>query len=407
MANPIILHDNRLFEGTITATDTASGYNVANIIDHRPYTFWQAASAGLKYLTVDLQKVLNPGFESNFTNWTQNNTTLETTIVHSGAKSGKLVAAGANTLGAQTDPIVIDQTKNYKISVWNKITVHTTGDYRVTVYFYDDEAGTQQISTYDLFTSSGVIDWTEITGNIVPLGGAGIIFPRGTKSLRVGHRWWNASGNPSGTAYMDDLQLMRWQPVDALGIVGHNLFSSYAAIWVDSSDDGAAWTNRLVSFYADSDKALLKTFNAATARYWRIALNTYNIAPRIGVAVLGEKIQFEYPPDSPYRPYEESIAADTSRGKTGNLLGSVIHYKRLDLYARFSNFSRSWVEGTFKAFWDNHASDMKPFFYAWDLTNYADYVFFVGVKDGAKYAAPVSILSRIDEIELEMTGVKE
>lgn len=53
MSNPIILAENIIELGTPAATDTASGYDVANITDRRPYTYWQANAAGTKYVTVD------------------------------------------------------------------------------------------------------------------------------------------------------------------------------------------------------------------------------------------------------------------------------------------------------------------------------------------------------------------
>jgi hypothetical protein len=52
-AKPLILYDNRYLDGTPTATDTDTGFDVLNIRDLRTYTFWQAAAAGTKYLTVD------------------------------------------------------------------------------------------------------------------------------------------------------------------------------------------------------------------------------------------------------------------------------------------------------------------------------------------------------------------
>jgi hypothetical protein len=53
MALPCFLSDNRFLDGTPTATDTAVGYSVLNITDLRLYTFWQAASFGTKYITID------------------------------------------------------------------------------------------------------------------------------------------------------------------------------------------------------------------------------------------------------------------------------------------------------------------------------------------------------------------
>lgn len=39
--------------GTLTATDTAAGYNVNNILDGRPFTKWRANSSGTKYIEID------------------------------------------------------------------------------------------------------------------------------------------------------------------------------------------------------------------------------------------------------------------------------------------------------------------------------------------------------------------
>ena len=52
-AKPLILHDNLFLLGTPTATDTASGYSILNILDRRAYTLWKAASYGTKYITID------------------------------------------------------------------------------------------------------------------------------------------------------------------------------------------------------------------------------------------------------------------------------------------------------------------------------------------------------------------
>ena len=48
--NPMIFWDNMFAQGTPTATDTASGYDIVNVADYRPYTYWYGASAGTKYL---------------------------------------------------------------------------------------------------------------------------------------------------------------------------------------------------------------------------------------------------------------------------------------------------------------------------------------------------------------------
>lgn len=51
--NPVILADSRFLDGTPTATDTATGYDVLNIRDGKSFTSWKGLSAGTKYITVD------------------------------------------------------------------------------------------------------------------------------------------------------------------------------------------------------------------------------------------------------------------------------------------------------------------------------------------------------------------
>lgn len=254
MATPIILYDSRFLDGTPTATDTAAGFSVLNIRDYRAYTFWKAASAGTKYITVDC-----------------------------------------------------------------------------------------------------------------------------------------------GTA----------KSADCLAIIGHNLKTANASISVESSADNITWTERLASFTPSTDRAFLKTFISASARYWRVKIVTASVVPYLAVAFLGVRLTFPYPPDTPYVPYKETVEAETLQGKTGHILGSVIRFKPIEISAKFSNLTRTWVMNNFKPFWDNHASDFKPFFWAWDIDTYPDMVFYVSIDEGMSYEMPMSVLSYIDSIELKMKGIKE
>jgi hypothetical protein len=254
MQTPIILYDNRLTDGTPAATDTATGYDVLNIVDNRPYTFWKAASLGTKYITVDCGS----------------------------AKSA-----------------------------------------------------------------------------------------------------------------------------DCLAIIGHNLYTAGATVSVESSPDNAVWTERLAGFTPTSDKAALKTFVSASARYWRIKIITAAIAAQIAVAVLGAKVQFEYPPETPYHPYSETPAADVERNKNGHILGVSTYNPVLVLQARFGLISRTWLDAYFIPFWQNHARLFKPFFFAWDLDTYPADVFFVSINDDMAFETPFSFLAYVDVISLTMRGVRE
>jgi len=52
--NPIFLYENRLIGASLSASETAAGYNVNNLADYRTYTRWKALSPGTKIITVTL-----------------------------------------------------------------------------------------------------------------------------------------------------------------------------------------------------------------------------------------------------------------------------------------------------------------------------------------------------------------
>lgn len=194
---------------------------------------------------------------------------------------------------------------------------------------------------------------------------------------------------------------------DSLGIVGHNLFTAQAQVTVDTSPDGVAWTNRLAAFSPSTDRALLKYFPAVSARWWRVGIGSASETPAMAVLLLGTRIAFPYPPDAPFVPAEESIEAEANRSKTGHVLGTVVRFKPYRIRARWSNLPRSFVEGTFLPFWEQYASNLHPFLWAWDLDRYPDDVRFVRVDEGYAYRPGVSILGYYESLELEMEGVKE
>jgi len=52
--NPIFLYENKLIGATLSASETAAGYDVNNLADYRTYTRWKANSSGTKTITITL-----------------------------------------------------------------------------------------------------------------------------------------------------------------------------------------------------------------------------------------------------------------------------------------------------------------------------------------------------------------
>jgi hypothetical protein len=254
--NPFILYDNRYLDGTPAATDTATGYDVNNIRDWRPYTFWMGSSLGTKYLTVNC---------------------------------GSAKAA------------------------------------------------------------------------------------------------------------------------DSLFLLGHNLYTVGATISVECSSDNFASdvTVALAGFTVTDNKAVIKTFASKTKQYWRIKLASCSAAPYLAVALLGARMDFPSPPESPFDPYNEGIEADAPRSVEGNLLESVVRYHPVEITAIFRILTRTWVLSTYRAFWDNHGKLLKPFAWCWDIVTYANLVHYLSLTPDARFSMPVSLKDYVDEIVLPMEGIAE
>jgi hypothetical protein len=221
--------------------------------------------------------------------------------------------------------------------------------------------------------------------------------------LRTYTQWKAAS---SGTKYIT-IDCGSAKSADCLAVIGHNLYTAGATVSVESSSDNVTWTQRLAGFTPTSDKAFMKLFVSASARYWRIKIITAAIAAQIAVALLGVKIQFEYPPETPYTPYAETAAADVERSKNGHILGVSTYNPVLNLQAQFGLVSRTWLDAYYIPFWQNHARLFKPFFFVWDLDTYSADVFFVSIGDDASLETPFSVLTYTDVLSLKMRGVRE
>jgi len=256
-SNPIILAENILELGTPAATDTASGYDVANIIDRRPYTFWVAGGAGTKYVTVD--------------------------------------------------------------------------------------CGTSQTA-------------------------------------------------------------------DALGIVGHNLYTASATVSVECSDDNfaAETVEALAGFTPSSDYALLKTFTSKDKRYWRIKIVTAAVAAKIGVAFIGDRVTFDKAPIADFDPFPETVVAQTTRSKTGHLIASAQRYIGSRIVAEFRGVLASWISSTFRSLWDSYLAKLYPVFWAWDITSDSTGVYFVVIPDDFTLSMKIGELGTdYRDMILEFQAVKE
>jgi hypothetical protein len=204
---------------------------------------------------------------------------------------------------------------------------------------------------------------------------------------------------------------------DALGIFSHNLGTLGLSLSVEAADDdfdsssGVSITEALAAFIPSDDKAILKTFSSVSARYWRLkidgALDSDDDNPFMAILMIGARITFPNPTRAPIRLRDERVIGESMRSKTGQHLGSVISYVEQKIEAKIPLSTLTWFDANFIPFWDNHASQSKPFFWAWDIDTFPTLVHWAKFRDRFRMRQPMTVGDYVNELLLQMEAIKE
>lgn len=416
---PVILYDNRYNDGTPTATDSASGFSILNIKDMRPYTFWKGASAGVKYLTINCGSAKSADLLGIIGH---NLGTIGSNVVLQSSSDN--FAADIKTVHAErvtNDKAIVKAVRvipNGGFEVWSNGTAVAPDGWSLGggVASIARNAANQHSGLYCAALSSAAAqayiyipsmpNIAYYKGKTISLG-ASVKFTGANNIVQLAI-WdnvsgWRLSSFHTGGGASEFLTVSatinaaatQW---DIYGLI-------QGAVTVTAYFDDFIIKEASTVAVTDFSDAIQPQSNAK--QYWRLKLTAGSAAPQVAVALIGDKLQFPYPPERAYTPYAESVVAETVTGKKGHPLGTVIRYKPRKITVRFTDILRSFVSNTYAPFWDGHASDLKPFFYAEDLDNFPENVFYVKVPDDEVYRTPVSISSRVDELTLNMEGVRE
>ena len=223
--------------------------------------------------------------------------------------------------------------------------------------------------------------------------------------LRI-YKFWKATS--TATQYLTiDCEAVK--SADTLGIMGHNLFTADSLISVWSSSNGS-WAGeqieRLAGFTPGDDTAVLKTFASASARYWRVKIDSNAVAPYIAVIMLGERLTMEkYIAGDSFDPAPERSVMQSNINAVGNHLGTIIERVELRISVEFRNLTDSWVVSTFRPAWDDYISLRKPCFWVWDITNHPDEVYLVRIADNFRLSMPYTPTRR--SLSLQFRALKE
>jgi hypothetical protein len=404
MANPIVLYDNRFDDGTPAATDTAAGYSVLNIRDWKTYTFWKGTAADPMYLTVDCgagtiattgaNLITNGAFTSDASSWTADNCTLASVAGGDAGNCLQLTSTGGDSQSASQD-ITLTKGKSYRLSAAVKSGTAGNDAYYLTAYGIAS-------AVYPGFvtgTSSG--SWVTITFD----------FTAKDSIIRIYLQKATTHAGSPGTMLFDTVTLYELTNVpmaNTLGIQSHNLGTQTATISVQCSSNNAQWTDALAGFAQTDDLNIMKSFDADYyARYWRLKIASHDAAPQLAVCCIGEAMEFPTPPKIPVDIYEVSVSGEGKVSKTGALLGVVIRNKPVTMQYLFmgSEYTYTWVNTTYRTFWEDHASELKPFFFALDLTNFSDLHWLARIEPDGVFKPNLLFTNRVEELEFNIEAL--
>lgn len=407
MANPLILYDNRYDDGTPIATVTESGYSVLYIRDWKAYTFWKGDATDPTYLTVDCGEgtitttgdnlLTNPSFDADTSGWTANACTIASSHPAEGGQSDDYLIITVDDDPAHGDAQDVYQSasltigKSYRASLYAKS--GTSGDEEFHIYLNE-----QGVAIRNTYTGTTTSEWVQHTVDFTITNTVNqFIITKGTAT--------------HGTMFFDTVTLYELTNVpmaNTLGIQSHNLNTVAATISVEASGDNNQWNEVLAGFAPSDDLNIMKSFGTDYyARYWRLKIASHTAAPQIAILCIGEALEIPTPPTTEVDIYEASVSGEGSLSKTGHLLGAIVRNKPVEINYTFkgSDYTYTWVSTDYRTFWEDHASEMKPFFFALDLTNFTDLHWLMRIKPDSSWKVPMIFKTRVEQLELNFEGL--
>lgn len=218
------------------------------------------------------------------------------------------------------------------------------------------------------------------------------------------YTYWKATG--FGTLYLT-VNAGGAVACDTLGIMSHNLGTAAAAVSVEYSSDGAAWSEALAAFNPTDDYAILKTFTTQTKQYWRLKIVTAAVTPQLAICMIGARMTFPNKPLAPLTKYSIGMQTTSTQSKAGHIIGQQVRYNPLSMSFTFppveSNYT--WWSTTFKTFYRNH--QLKPFFFCLDYDSFPGDVFWVSLTQSQQFALQMQFTTRVETFTLNMEGIAE
>jgi len=431
MSNPKLLFDNRLADGVVTASSTATGFDPANVADMRPYTFWQpsvflgnntpyarlmvdcgAAASADSFALCSHDLVANDCSFLNLTASTDN-------FVSSNVSLAALELANDNpTIGQFTSA----SYRYFRLTFSRKSKFHgyestfdngywgKTGGTATVANTAVDPYGT---TTSDTFSDTSALTYgylskaiTGINGSKIWRSSINVLKDAVGKATRFVLLYITYSGS---TTENYGLTLDT-----STGEILHR--ESALAGDVSMVDNGTHWlisiTKKpadilndtiLFSFYpAAGSGALSSAYSVTTTGscgIWNARLEIADM-PSIGIAMIGNALTLPEPVENEFDPLGVQLHGSIDVSRNGNPLGRYIDYQQWEQSLTFNDTPLTWLRANWLTNW--RAMRDQPMLFAWDVDNAPDDVYLVNIGDS--FRAPVRSGGRC-RLQFSLSGV--
>jgi hypothetical protein len=88
-------------------------------------------------------------------------------------------------------------------------------------------------------------------------------------------------------------------------------------------------------------------------------------------------------------------------------MGALINHTKRRITPRWAYISKTFAYTTFKAVWDSHLKQLKPFFFCWDATNNIADSYYVTLSPDTVFSAPLITSGWAESLQLTMEGAIE
>lgn len=227
-------------------------------------------------------------------------------------------------------------------------------------------------------------------------------YPKENLVSRLPWKKWKGSSSADQTIA---LELTSGAPATGIAIYQHNLGTIGASVAVQYQGVDTDWYN-LDSFSPTDDDIIFRAFDHAGDRTdYRILLTSMSAAPEIGILIFGEYVEFPQAPDVPFVPARRTIQSAGEESNNGWMIGVDVSLYPVTCEAKFRNLTRAWVNGTFLPLYEDYLQKMIPVFYAPDLENLINDIYYVTYNPEQGYSVSLSVLPYVEELMISFRGV--